>query len=331
VISLMDADLLDDWLGTYLGREEESYAQYSDISVLVCSWNLDASQPRDVLVQGQERAARESSLVRRTGHAPEIIVAAFQETVDLEDKKKTARTFLTLTRKKNKTPNATAHEKQHKLWQEAMAEAVLPVAYRTMVAQYMVGLTCLVFVRADVAAARVETELVEAQKVKTGFKGYHGNKGGLVARLTVDDTSLCFVVAHLAAGQEHIPSRNKDAATILDETEFRTSGTKFVHAAEGRYIADHHHVWFIGDLNYRIEGERNPLVSVWSNDQLVRVRCPPRPTASVHGRVTAAPALGPFLEGPLGFVPTYKYDPGSDEWDTSDKQRLPAWCDRILF
>jgi synaptojanin len=32
-----------------------------------------------------------------------------------------------------------------------------------------------------------------------------------------------------------------------------------------------------------------------------------------------------YTEGPLLFAPTYKYDYGSDKYDTSEKMRIPAW------
>ncbi len=41
--------------------------------------------------------------------------------------------------------------------------------------------------------------------------------------------------------------------------------------------------------------------------------------------------LSKFREGPLNFDPTYKYDDHSDNYDTSQKKRVPAWCDRILY
>ncbi|CDM35991.1 hypothetical protein DTO013E5_5492 [Penicillium roqueforti] len=39
-----------------------------------------------------------------------------------------------------------------------------------------------------------------------------------------------------------------------------------------------------------------------------------------------------WREGHITFLPTYKYDVGSVAmFDTSEKQRAPSWCDRILF
>mmetsp|Transcript_904 Transcript_904/g.1169 ORF Transcript_904/g.1169 Transcript_904/m.1169 type:complete len:125 (+) Transcript_904:357-731(+) len=38
-----------------------------------------------------------------------------------------------------------------------------------------------------------------------------------------------------------------------------------------------------------------------------------------------------FEEGPITFLPTYKYDIDADVYDTSKKRRVPSYTDRILF
>lgn len=102
-------------------------------------------------------------------------------------------------------------------------------------------------------------------------------------------------------------------------------------------------VW-AGDLNYRINTPRavaDLLLSkdmhevLLKNEQLSLER-------SKHGGEGGAGSQGegrgeslvPFSgysEGPLNFRPTYKFDSGTDTYDTSTKQRVPAWTDRILY
>jgi len=41
--------------------------------------------------------------------------------------------------------------------------------------------------------------------------------------------------------------------------------------------------------------------------------------------------LKSFKEGALSFDPTYKYKPNGADYDQGLKERVPSWCDRVLF
>ena len=56
--------------------------------------------------------------------------------------------------------------------------------------------------------------------VKTGLGGAAGNKGGVGIRFLLHATSICFVCAHLAAGQKEINDRNSDYAEISKKMAF---------------------------------------------------------------------------------------------------------------
>lgn len=78
--------------------------------------------------------------------------------------------------------------------------------------------------------------------------------------------------------------------------------------------------------NSDIEPASNPaslqttLSSLLSHDQL-------------HSQMRTRKAFHDgWREGPIDFLPTYKYDVGSvGMFDSSEKRRGPSWCDRILF
>ena len=160
-------------------------------------------------------------------------------------------------------------------------------------------------------------------------------------RFVYDDSSVCFVNCHLAAGQTNITARNNDAHKILDNIEFETLandldrntrneyGQVFVDGGNGSIITDHEICFFSGDLNYRIDVSREVTINKINNkdfdyllehDQLIKQRIK-----------NPGFRLKSFSEGRIAFAPTYKYNPGEDVYDTSEKKRTPAWCDRILY
>ncbi|KAL8675308.1 MAG: hypothetical protein Q9168_000265 [Polycauliona sp. 1 TL-2023] len=110
--------------------------------------------------------------------------------------------------------------------------------------------------------------------------------------------------------------RNRDYHTINHGLRFQRN----------RSIDDHDTVIWLGDFNYRIglsddkvrrAVQAGDLGTLYQNDQL-------------NLQMVAGHVFPFYSESQITFMPTYKYDNGTDEYDTSEKARIPAWCDRIL-
>lgn len=62
--------------------------------------------------------------------------------------------------------------------------------------------------------------LFQATTARVGMMGVMGNKGAVVVRLSLYDSTLCFVCAHMAAKRANVQGRNADFSSILAKTTF---------------------------------------------------------------------------------------------------------------
>ncbi|KAF8402419.1 hypothetical protein HHK36_013374 [Tetracentron sinense] len=90
-------------------------------------------------------------------------------------------------------------------------------------------------------------------------------------------------------------------------------------------------VVFLGDFNYRLHGtsydEARDFVSQRCFDWL-------RERDQLRAEMKAGKVFQGMREALIRFPPTYKFEkhqPGLAGYDSSEKKRIPAWCDRILY
>ena len=145
-------------------------------------------------------------------------------------------------------------------------------------------------------------------------------------RLQIYDSTMCFTCSHFAAHRENVVGRNADFHSIVTKTGFNIGEAAVQECiksgslsqwAQGGVIGlmDHDFVFWIGDLNYRIDetlgtdevfekANNGDLKSLLTHDQLNIERA--------NGNV-----FKQFSEGPIDFLPTYKYQPGTDLYEVS--------------
>ncbi len=94
---------------------------------------------------------------------------------------------------------------------------------------------------------------VEAEAEGTGIAHLGYNKGAVSISFCIYGTRLCFVNCHLAAHQDQIERRISDIAEIVGNTEFG------MHYADIDFT-NRHNCFFFGDMNFRLEGEREEIL-----------------------------------------------------------------------
>ncbi|GAP87571.1 putative endonuclease Exonuclease phosphatase [Rosellinia necatrix] len=333
VVRAWDGLLQDDFLENEMKSMDTQYSVFEDIKVQAMTWNAGASTPNSLRYSESDAAFIQDLL--RSSDCPDILVFGFQELVDLEDKTATAKRLF-----KSKKKDATDQERmshQYRDWRDFLVRSLddfMPSdhLYHLLHTATLVGLFTCIFVKSTL---RDRIRNLSSAEVKRGMGGLHGNKGAIIVRFMVDDTSLCFINCHLAAGQSHANSRHNDIAAILDspilpvEPDPTVRIDSYIGGGDGTMVLDHELCLINGDLNYRIDTmsrdtvvyavKANNLAKLLERDQLLVAR-----------RRNPAFRLRAFDEMPIQFAPTYKYDVGTDDYDTSEKKRSPAWCDRLL-
>ena len=327
---LWDGMLEDDWIETAMKERDVQYCSFREVSAAVVTWNAGAVTPYNLRTDFIEDAIH-------CEDPPEVLVFGFQEVVDLEDRAVTAKSLFGFGKKKDADTSEVHQSRVYREWRDYLSKVISRSAsqyrYSEVHTSSLIGLFQCVFIRQE---ERANLQDVSGVNVKCGMKGHYGNKGALITRFTLDDSSLCFINCHLAAGQSHTSHRNNDITAIMEseslppEREPDARMSLYVGGGDGSQILDHEIVVLNGDLNYRIDSiPRDTVVKMIKSNDMAKLL--ERDQLLVSRRRVAGFRLASFIELPLTFAPTYKYDVGTDNYDSSDKKRAPAWCDRILY
>nr|XP_057942471.1 synaptojanin-1 isoform X2 [Doryrhamphus excisus] len=284
------------------------YTRPKQIRVCVGTWNVNGGkQFRSIAFRNQTLNDWLLDAPKIAGHPEfqdtkanpvDIFAIGFEEMVEL-----------------NAGNIVSASTTNQKLWAAELQKNISrDHKYVLLASEQLVGVCLFVFIRPQHAPFIRD---VAVDTVKTGMGGATGNKGGVAIRLLFHTTSICFVCSHFAAGQSQVKERNDDYNEITRRLSFPM----------GRLLYSHDYVFWCGDFNYRINlpnEEVKELIKQQNWDALTA-------GDQLFDQKNAGLVFRGFIEGKLDFAPTYKYDLFSEDYDTSEKCRTPAWTDRILW
>ena len=131
------------------------------------------------------------------------------------------------------------HDPSYEMEWTTAISSVLGDHYEKLMSHQLVGMFLVVYANKALIPA---ISSVQKSHLPTGHFSLFGNKGGTAIRLQCFDTTLCFVNVHLYHVADAATRRTDDVRRILKELVFDDADK----------IKAHDHVFFFGDLNYRV-------------------------------------------------------------------------------
>ncbi|XP_034099377.1 type II inositol 1,4,5-trisphosphate 5-phosphatase [Drosophila albomicans] len=284
-----------------LKKRESQYIVYRDITIYCATWNVN-NRPC------WENTSSLQPWLARGENAPHIYAIGLQE-------------FETIT--KIMMLNSNQLQMYTSQWIRKMMENLHTengIEYEELMSVRLSGIILAIIVRKQLRPHILRCCI---HKVPRGFLNAVGNKGGVGVSLQLNEANLCFINSHLPAHMENITARNEDYGIIENDMRFEEEGRPF------RTISDHDHIFWLGDLNYRIQEppgyqRPGPMSDASTFEQLLQYD-------QLRNEMRHDRCFRGYMEGDIKFAPTYKYDVDTDTYDTSEKQRAPAYCDRVLW
>ena len=315
------------WVNDRMRRRQAEFSQFGNVSVFTATWNVAGNIVKD-----------ETSLQQwlfPTTQRYDLICVSLQEIVELNAM--------------NIVVTALPAMERANLWKEKILSILRAndLNYTTIFERSLVGTSLLIFAKSEMLS-RIHS--IRGAVYATGAGGFLGNKGAVVARLRIDQTSMCIVSSHLSADRDNVRARNGDFKMINDRCSLPTIsssdddnhgvlylGNKGTTLPHQQYtfdsdtplrIDDHDVIFWLGDLNYRLDVSvpDEIVYSLVSNAEWNMLQ----EQDQLLLEMASGRAFQGYQEGVIKFPPTYKYEVNSTEFSMK-KGRLPAWCDRILW
>jgi hypothetical protein len=217
--------------------------------------------------------------------------------------------------------------------------------YVTIAARQMVGIVLLVLVKRPHAPFVREVMTADAG---TGVLRAGGNKGAVTCRFALYDKTISFVACHLAAHEQNVERRNQEFGEIIRRSVFVRDPAAAEQPSPFAYldydnapppdslnVLEHDVVFWIGDLNYRIQLPSDQVMNLVAREDWKQLRKYDQlDNARLNGE-----AFQGFEEGILDFAPTYKLEKDANNYsmkECEDKssvvvKRTPSWTDRVLY
>ncbi|KAH9930704.1 skeletal muscle/kidney enriched inositol 5-phosphatase [Fomitopsis serialis] len=302
------------------------------LTVLIASYNTnlqaDRGLPQDLvdwLSPTLDASALRIEEVEHPNRAPDIVAVGFQELLPLHYG------FAGLSKSVIENRNAL-------ILSQIEAHAPNKEKYSLIAKVVNVGVALLVYGRDDGVARRV----CDVQTQWTGCgPAYLGNKGGVGVRFRVAGKDggvgevYTFACAHLTAHGYNLPKRIHDYHYIVSTLLFPPLPSS---DSEGpATIYDTSHLFFFGDLNFRLAIPPSHPLAVLSHEELTRKLVTEADREALKDcdelrieRDERGSCFVGLREGEFWkFKCSYKYKLG--EVNTYDRKRAPAWTDRVMY